>query len=77
MTMEEARFREAFTALRASKRLKAMVFAESVGVTKSYISHTVRETHRPVPVGWFGELCRRYGVSAEWLLTGDGDMFTK
>lgn len=73
--MEEARFREAFLTLRNNNQMNAVDFARSLGVSKSLVSHIINNNRRKVPARWFGELCREYGVSAEWLLLGKGNMF--
>ena len=77
MTMEEDRFKQAFNTLRSEKRLKPIDFARRLGVGRSYVSNALNDNQsqgRHIPVSWFAELCR-YGVSAEWLLLGKGNMF--
>lgn len=75
--MEEARFRQAYKVLHDAQRIISIDFAAKMGVSVSLVTHTLYETRRGVPVQWFGELCRNYGVSAQWLLTGEGNMFSK
>lgn len=74
--MEEKRFWRAFGALQAMKQITQAQFSREVGTSQSQMSQTINGTGRYVPVHWFSVLCR-YGVSAEWLLTGKGEMFNK
>ena len=74
MTMEEIRFKEAFELLRDSRQLTLADFCRDNAIDKPRLVNTIKgDTNRHVPVSWFGALCR-YGVSADWLLTGRGAM---
>ena len=44
--------------------------AESIGVSQSRLSNWITAQNKP---DWYGvaRLCRRYGISAEWILLGD------
>lgn len=74
MNIEEQRFAAALTTLRESKRLTLADFCRDNAIDKPRLVNTIKgERNRHVPVSWFGALCR-YGVSADWLLTGRGAM---
>ena len=74
MNIEEQRFVTAFAALREGNRLTLADFCRDNAIDKPRLVNTIKgDTNRHVPVSWFGALCR-YGVSAEWLLTGAGEM---
>ena len=74
--MEEKRFSEAFDMLRASKQLKPAQFCRDLGIHHCVLINAMKQENRHIPVSWFSELCR-YGVSAEWLLTGKGSMLKR
>ena len=44
--------------------------AESIGVSQQRLSNWITEQNKP---DWFSvaKLCRRYGISAEWVLLGE------
>jgi transcriptional regulator with XRE-family HTH domain len=60
----------------AFKRLSQSDFARSVGMSPGYLSSVIRE--EKIPGSEFLHAIKKaFGVSADWLLTGEGDMFTK
>lgn len=74
MTREEQRFIEAFNYLMDNKRLVLRRFCSDAGVNVGTFADFKRgDSNRHAKVEWFAELCR-YGVSADWLLTGRGHM---
>lgn len=75
MTAPEERFVAAFKLLRESNKIQLTQFCRDLGIPHSNFSFFMRgDSTRHSRVEWFSELCR-YGVSADWLLTGRGPMF--
>lgn len=82
MTDTEAvvnRFFAALSALKERKRITGYAgFAKSHGVARSNMHLLKDEPWRGIfRAGWLAELVRDYGVDAHWLLTGEGEMFSR
>lgn len=61
-------------AVRTHLQLSTRSFADLFGVTQSNISKMENNDVRP-SAEMLAEIVRRWGVSAQWLLTGEGEMF--
>lgn len=73
----ELRFIEAFTQLQRQERISLPVFLTDNHVNPGSFSLFRRGLgNRKARVEWFTYLCA-LGVSAEWLLTGKGQMLKK
>ena len=77
MTAPEERFLAAFNILLSEGKIGVRQFCRDMEINQGNFS-TFRKgtTTRCARVEWFSELCR-YGVSADWLLTGRGSMFNQ
>lgn len=71
------RFFEALDMIKAQKRIRGMqTFSREYG--ENYWNFTTaRKDGTRIKQEWLTYLVRDYDVSAEWLLTGRGGMFTK
>ena len=71
------RFFEALDMIKAQKRIRGMqTFTRQYG--ENYWNfNTMRKEGARIKQEWLTYLVRDYDVSANWLLTGRGDMFTK
>lgn len=77
MTAPEERFVLAFDTLAEQGKIGVRQFCRDVGINHgNFSTFKSGTTNRCARVEWFSELCR-YGVSADWLLTGRGSMFGK
>lgn len=61
--------------VRKSYSLTLEAFGERVGVTRAAISK-IENGSRNVTDQMRRSVCREFGVNEEWLLTGEGEMFT-
>ena len=55
------------------KNLKKVQFAEKLGINQSYVTHLVKGKNLPSDA-LVKSICREFGVSEEWLRTGEGEM---
>lgn len=71
------RFFEALDMLREQKRMRGMqTFTRQYG--ENYWNFTTsRKEGKRIKQEWLTYLVRDYDVSAKWLLTGEGSVFTK
>lgn len=71
------RFFEALDMIKAQKRIRGMqTFTRNYG--ENYWNfHTTRKDGLRIKQEWLTYLVRDFDVSATWLLTGQGGMFTK
>ncbi len=60
--------------LRKALELTLEKFGEPLGVTKTTISRIEKE-ERAITEQMAKAICREYGVSENWLKTGEGEMF--
>lgn len=81
MTQEEhikivSRFFEALTWLKESRRIRGLqTFARSCGVDRRSLRRLMAQPDKySLKVGWVVHLVREYGINADWLLTGEGQM---
>ena len=70
-----------FAALYRLKELKLIrgkqTFTRKYGINRWNMNTLEKETERDIfQVAWLTYLVRDYGICAQWLLTGKGDMFT-
>lgn len=73
------RFFEAIGMLKAQRRIRGMfTFTELYGINYWNISTVKAQPEiRVLKPEWIVYLVRDYGISAEWVLTGKGDMFKR
>lgn len=72
------RFFEAIYALKAAGRIRGkQTFTNQYEINRWNFNTLEKEPERDIfQTAWLTYLVRDYGVSAKWLLTGIGDMFT-
>lgn len=64
-------FEEAFKRIEAATGIKTMTeLAKIVGSSQQYISKKSREG--AFPVVWAHEVAKKYGLSTDWIMTGEG-----
>lgn len=73
------RFFEALYALKARKDIRGkQTFTNQYDINRWNLNSLEKDMSRDIfQVAWLTYLVRDYGVSAQWLLTGYGDMFRK
>lgn len=73
------RFFEALYALKARKEIRGkQTFTNQYNINRWNMNTLEKDMSRDIfQVAWLSYLVRDYGVSAQWLLTGFGDMFQK
>lgn len=71
------RFFEALYALKARKDIRGkQTFTNQYNINRWNLNSLEKDMSRDIfQVAWLTYLVRDYGVSAQWLLTGRGDMF--
>lgn len=71
------RFFEALDMIKEQKRIRGLqTFTREYG--ENYWNfHTAKKNSLRIKQEWLTYLVRDYDVSADWLLTGRGDMFSK
>lgn len=81
MTQQEhleivSRFFEALTWLKETRRIRGLqTFARSCGVDRRSLRRLMAQPEKySLKVGWVVHLVREYGINADWLLTGEGQM---
>lgn len=81
MTQQEhieivGRFKEALAWLKESRRIRGLqTFARSCGVDRRSLRRLMAQPEKySLKVGWVVHLVRKYGINADWLLTGEGQM---
>lgn len=73
------RFFEVLAALKQSKKIRGrQTFTDRYGINRRNLYTLEKQPHRDIfQTAWLTYLVRDWGVSANWLLTGDGDMFVQ
>lgn len=71
------RFFQALDTIKAQKRIRGMQTFTRLYGENYWNFHTCRKEGLRIKQEWLTYLVRDYDVSAEWLLTGRGGMFTK
>lgn len=73
------RFFEAIYALKANKVIRGkQTFTNRYGINRWNFNTLEKQPERDIfQTAWLYFLVRDYGVSASWLLTGKGKMFSK
>ena len=68
--------KERLKKLRTSLGLTQQQFADRIGVKRATIACYETGVNEPIDA-IFTSICKEYGVSEEWLRTGEGEMFSK
>lgn len=73
------RFFEAIYALKARREIRGkQTFTNQYNINRWNLNSLEKDMSRDIfQVAWLTYLVKDYGVSAQWLLTGFGDMFQK
>lgn len=73
------RFFEALDRLKADKVIRGkQTFTDRYGINRWNMLTLQKEPHRDIfQAGWLTYLTRDYGVSPLWLLTGEGEFYSK
>lgn len=73
------RFFEAIYALKARKDIRGKkTFTDRYGINRWNFNFLEQNMERDMfQIAWLTYLVSDYGVSSQWLLTGQGDMFKK
>lgn len=68
------RFFDAIEELKKMKRTNLTTFARDYGIDQSNLLKLKKAERKPIPGWYLAVLVRDYGISAEWLLLGTGQM---
>lgn len=69
------RFFQAIEALKEKKLCTRYAFAKRYGLDRPNFLKLQTAERQPIPGWYLAALVRDYGVNAEWLLLGTGEMF--
>lgn len=59
--------------IRKSHKLSQQAFADSIGVSRNFLNR-YENGNREISDRTVADICRVYGISEEWLRTGEGEM---
>ena len=69
------RFFEALAWLKASRRLRGVkTFCDLYGIHRRTLQRIQKQHTTELRAAWLTYLVRDYGISARWLLTGEGEI---
>lgn len=82
MTQQEhieivGRFFEAMDWLKQTRRIRGLqTFARTCGIDRRSLRRLMAQPDKyGLKVGWVVHMVRDYGINAQWLLTGEGQMY--
>ena len=71
------RFFEAMNWLKQTRRIRGLqTFARTCGIDRRSLRRLMAQPDKyGLKVGWVVHMVRDFGISAQWLLTGEGQMY--
>lgn len=71
------RFFEAMAWLKQTRRIRGLqTFARTCGIDRRSLRRLMAQPDKyGLKVGWVVHMVRDYGINAQWLLTGEGQMY--
>lgn len=73
------RFYQAFDVLLSTKEIRyTKNFTDKYDIVRPHFLYVKREpTSKAFQLSWISILIRDYGVSSQWIMTGNGEMFVR